>query len=156
MRVVPAVKNNSGGQRESSAARGVKFPAPVGRRRQRRGASGAGESAPALAPEYSKNFISTTVHALSTELSHAGVEKRLNCTSIRHLAVTLLSGVLTESDLGDLSGLMTHSQAMAESTYNDSMKWARMARISTIANKILTKQDLCPEDLVKAIHGENR
>ena len=61
MRVVPAVKNNSGGQRESSAARGVKFPAPVGRRRQRRGASGAGESAPALAPEYSKKFISTTV-----------------------------------------------------------------------------------------------
>ena len=98
----------------------------------------------------------TVIHALSTELSHAGVEKRLNCTSIRHLAVTLLSGVLTESDLGDLSGLMTHSRAMAESTYNDSMKGARMARISTIANKILTKQDLCPEDLVTAIHGENR
>ena len=60
MRVVPAV-NISGGQRKNSAARGVKFPAPVGRRRQRRGASGAGESAPALVPDDDKNYISTTV-----------------------------------------------------------------------------------------------
>ena len=56
MRVVPAV-NNSGGQRENSAARGVKFPAPVGRRRHRRGASGAGESAPAFAPEDGKKIL---------------------------------------------------------------------------------------------------
>ena len=69
MRVVPAVKNNSGGQRENSAARGVKFPALVGRRRLRRGASGAGESAPAHAPEDSKNFISTTVGYFLTTLT---------------------------------------------------------------------------------------
>ena len=98
----------------------------------------------------------SVIHALSTEISHAGVEKKLSYTAIRYLAVTLLYGVLPESDLSDLSGLMTHSRAMAEGSYNDVMRGARMARIFTIAHKILTKQDLCPKDLEKAIHGENR
>ena len=65
MRVVPVIPagTNSGGQRDNSAARGVKFPAPaVGRRRQRRGANGAGEKALALAPEDGKHYISSTVY----------------------------------------------------------------------------------------------
>ena len=95
----------------------------------------------------------SVTHALTTELAHAGVEKRLTCTGIRHLAVSILSGVLPEEDLKDLSGLMTHSRAMAEGTYNDSIKGAKMARISTIARKVLTEEPLSASDLSEAHNG---
>ena len=95
----------------------------------------------------------SVTNALSTELGHAGVEKRLTCTAVRHLAVTLLSGLLPEDDLADLSSLMAHSRSMAEGTYNDAMKGARMARISTIARKVLTQQTVCTEDLSEAVNG---
>ena len=96
---------------------------------------------------------SSVIHALRTELGHAGVEKKLTCTAIRHLAVTLLSGLLPERDLKDLSGLMTHSRAVAEGTYNDAIKGARMARISNITRKVLTQQSLSANDLAEAVNG---
>ena len=41
----------------------------------------------------------SVMHALTTELGHTGIEKRLTCNPIHHLAFTLLSGLLSERDL---------------------------------------------------------
>ena len=96
---------------------------------------------------------SSVTHALTTELGHAGIEKKMTCTTLRHLAVTLLSGLLPEDDLQDLSGLMSHSRSTAEGTYNDSLKGAKMVRISNIARKILTQEDVSAADLSEAVNG---
>ena len=41
----------------------------------------------------------SVMHALTTVLGHTGIEKRLTCNPIHHLAFTLLSGLLSERDL---------------------------------------------------------
>ena len=97
----------------------------------------------------------TVSNALTRELRRAGVDKKLNCTKLRHLAVTLAYNVLdSEKDRKGLAQLLSHSSMIAERSYNDAIKSSSNVRMSRIVTKLLTETSLSEEDLKKADCGE--
>jgi len=76
----------------------------------------------------------------------------MNCTKIRHLAVTMTSALLPD-ECGNLAQLMCHSVAEQQKTYNECLKSCMSVRASNILFKLLTEQDLSEADMEKAHYG---
>jgi len=116
---------------------------------------------------------SIVIQALSSELGHAGIEKRLvlfqnkynkqymecimscfrmTCTQLRHVAATLVSALLPE-DAPMLAKFMCHSSAVQQASYNEMLQTSQSVRMSKIIGKILLNKDILPSDLAQAELG---
>ena len=71
-------------------------------------------------------------------------------TKLRHMAATLVSGLLTEGDRNDLAAFMMHSSTVQQRTYNKCLSTLKNVRISTILSKILTESAV-DEELLKDV-----
>lgn len=74
-------------------------------------------------------------------------------TKMRHMAASLVSGVLPEGERGDLARLMQHSSATQQRTYNKCLATNKNIRISNIMRKICTEGTVEAGDLEKAQFG---
>ena len=91
-------------------------------------------------------------NALSRELRSVGVTKKLNCTKLRHLTVTLAYNVLeNDKERKDLAHLLSHSLKIAEKAYNEKSSQCLMSKIVA---QLLTATSLSEEDLQKADCGK--
>ena len=75
-------------------------------------------------------------------------------TKLRHMASTLVSGLLPESDTKDLASLMLHSSAVQQKTYNKCLSTLKNVRISKILKKMLTESAVEANDLKEVEFGE--
>ena len=81
---------------------------------------------------------------------------RLTCSSLRHLAVSVVSAALPREDRKALCELMDHSESVQQAVYNDCLKTNRKIRISNILHKMLTNKVVTKEDLEEEEYGKHR
>lgn len=74
-------------------------------------------------------------------------------TKIRHMAATLVSGLLPDEDKRDLARLMQHSSKTQQNTYNNCMATNRSIRMSKILRSICTSSKIESSDLEPAQFG---
>ena len=79
----------------------------------------------------------------------------MTCSSLRHLAVTVVSAVLPKEDGKALCELMDHSEEVQQAVYNDCLKTNRKVRISNILYKMMTNKVVTTEDLEEEEYGEH-
>ena len=77
-------------------------------------------------------------------------------TKLRHVAATLVSGLLTERDRTDLASFMMHSSSVQQRTYNKCTSSLKNVRISAILKKILTESAVDADDLEDVEFGRYR
>ena len=75
-------------------------------------------------------------------------------TKLRHMAATLVSGLLPECDRNDLATLMLHSRSVQQKTYNKCLATLKNVRISTILKNILTESCVTEKDLKDVEFGK--
>ena len=81
---------------------------------------------------------------------------RLTCSSLRHLAVSVVSAALPREGGKALCELMDHSESVQQAVYNDCLKTNRKIRISNILHKMLTNKVVTKEDLEEEEYGKHR
>jgi len=92
-------------------------------------------------------------NALTVELGHAGVERHVTCTGLRHMASTLVSSILPDADQKDLANFMAHSSHVQQKYYNQSLKTSSNVRMSTLLYKMVHHGTVGETDLASAVIG---
>lgn len=96
-----------------------------------------------------KMISNTLINALTRELLNAGINKKITCTQMRHLAVTIVSAV-APGQCPSLAGLMAHSTGEQQKTYNECKKLCRSTKASNLLFKLVTEQQIEPGDFEEA------
>ena len=78
---------------------------------------------------------------------------RMTMTKLRHMAATLVSGLLPDEDKRDLARLMQHSSKTQQNTYNNCMATNRNIRMSKILRSVCTTSKIESSDLEPAQFG---